>query len=114
MADEAEVIKQSEAIYSSVLGLLDELPSYEARALVVINWVKYVALSRADDLCPNKGEDAIAKFRLLCIEFAMKTVTLPDMLEEEQRSRCICPRCEARRSRAERPTEPAPKDEAIN
>lgn len=114
MANEAEVIKQSEAIYSSVLSLLDELPSYEDRALVVINWVKYVTLSHADDICPGNGEEAISKFRLLCIEFAMKTVTLPDMLEEHNRSRCTCPRCEARRSRAERPTEPAPVDETTN
>lgn len=114
MSDEAEDTKQYEATYFSVLGLLDELPSHEQRVLVALNWVKYVMLTQADASSRGMGSVAIAKFRLLCLEFAFRVADLPDMLDEETERVCTCDRCVERRASAERPTEPAPRDETVN
>jgi len=116
-----EISDQAEAIYYSALALLDELPSHDQRALVVMNWVKYVLAMRAEATTQLFPDALMPVFSALCSLFASQVLRLPakfaDELEAGLTPCGVCPQCIAAGIEppvSERPTEPAPKDETIN
>lgn len=96
MIEDKTTDADSEAVYFMALGLLDELPSHLDRALVVMNWVKYLLLTEADKAGPDGGS-RLKAFRLLCIDFGIRVAELPAvLLEDFQTEPCgKCARCKA-------------------
>lgn len=91
--EEAKLADDDEALYHSVLGLLDALPDYESRCIVVINWAKYVMLTRAEVMKPGLDIATLNAFRKLCIEFAGHIISLPDIMVESLNGHAPCGRC---------------------
>lgn len=85
-----------EAVYYSALALLDELPTHEARAMVAMNWVNYVIFNEANDLTPSREFDISPMFHSLCLEFALRVMSLPETYVARRDAGCSCPRCKAR------------------
>lgn len=114
---EAELTEDGEAVYYSALSSLDELPSHGMRAIVVLNWVKYIVAQLTDQMVPKEESNLAPVFTMLCGEFAEMVLELPETFADQlDAPPCgVCPACIAARSDlSERPTEPAPKDETVN
>lgn len=92
-----------QALYYSTLALLDELPSYDHRARVVMHWVRYIIAGEADESTPKgKGQNEVmAAFSLLCREFAKNVVILPASVQRVDDRGEACGRCAACQAKAE-------------
>ena len=89
-----------EAVYYAVLATLDSLPTHEARSMVVMNWVKYVMLTRANEVTPGAETDLAPAFSFLCTEFALDVLGLPALYRARGNFECDCSRCKARAAAA--------------
>lgn len=79
--EETIVAVDSEAIYYSVLPLLDDLSHPEQR-LLMLNLVKYVLLGQSKDYPP---QESIDDYRRNCIAFAKMVLGLPAQFVESIR-----------------------------
>lgn len=97
MIEDKTTDPNAEATYIAALALLDDLPSHHDRALVALNWVKYVLLLEADKSSTTNGRSALSAFRLLCIDFGIRVAELPAVLLEDLHVEPCgkCARCRA-------------------
>jgi hypothetical protein len=97
MADLDDNEKEAEAVYYQALTLLDGLRDHAARRNVVLNWVKYICLSRASEITPPERDSLLPAFCLLTADFACHVTELPDRYPRDlDRDRCgKCPTCVA-------------------
>jgi hypothetical protein len=84
-----------EAVYYSALASLDELPTHHMRALVVLNWVKYIIVRLTDDVTPEHITDLSPIFGALCNDFAELVLGLPEKFSHQLDGRPCgkCPAC---------------------
>ena len=105
-----ESMSQAEAVYYSVLSLLDELPGNRERELVALNWAKYVLLTRASDVSARSNTTITEAFSILCGHFALNVVNLADMYKKDTHDLAPCGKCDACLERDARRNEPRKED----
>lgn len=90
-----EILNDSEAVYYSALALLDGLPGYRERALVALNWVKYVLLHRVEEVSQPSLNGYVRAYALLCSDFSANVMELPEQYIKEMTSTAPCGECAA-------------------
>ncbi len=88
---EEESMGGEEAVYYSALSSLDALKTDEERAMVVINWVKYILLTEAASIMGDG--DLLPTFRHLCRRFAVSVMGLPRLYKERHDAGLSCGLC---------------------
>lgn len=71
---------EGEALYYSILSELDSLPTYQDKMTVIINWFKYAALHRVEEVALGAitMRRYVAAYTTLCNNFAQNVMELPD------------------------------------
>lgn len=71
---------EGEALYYSILSELDSLPTYQDKMTVIINWFKYAALHRVEEVSLEQVtmRRYVAAYTTLCNNFAQNVMELPD------------------------------------
>lgn len=90
---------EARAVYYSALASLEELPTYEERIQVAINWFKEVLVKRANELA-GKGskKDHLEAFNTLVCLAIEDILELPDTYAELLGlDPCSCAKCTSRR-----------------
>lgn len=85
--------RKDEAVYFSVLSLLDELP-LPARKIVAMNWVKYVLIAEAAQQSPIENRVSMGVLSDLCLDFAQHVVMLPSVYMSKLKDHPPCGLCE--------------------
>jgi hypothetical protein len=81
--EDAGRLRQCEETYWLVMATLEGLPDTHARALVVMNLVKYVMLKLSEELTPASVDTLMPVLKVLCADFAHQVSELPHTLARD-------------------------------